>query len=140
MAQAAEPAADYGLAQRIRARIEEIYAAKSVKGEGDLSYSIMPVAVPPERGNFLLDVCRAERAASTLEVGMAWGLSTLHIFQALVENGAAAPHHVIMDPFQAAVYHNAALRTLRELGLESSVEFYPEPSGLVLPRLVSAGR
>lgn len=133
-------AADSALARRIGARIEEIYAAKSVQGEDGLTYSIMPVAVPPERGRFLLEVCRAQRPVSTLEVGMAWGLSTLHIFQALAECGVAAPHHVIMDPFQASTYHNAALRTLRELGLEHGVEFYPEPSGLVLPRLVSEGR
>ena len=75
-------------AARIRARIAEIYATKSITGEDGATYSIMPVAVPSERGRFLLEVCRAQGAASTLEIGMAWGLSTLHIFQALAEKGA----------------------------------------------------
>jgi predicted O-methyltransferase YrrM len=100
----------------------------------------MPVAVPPERGRFLLEVCRAQRPTLTLEIGMAWGLSTLHIFQALAESTIEAPHHVLMDPYQPTVYHNAALRMLDQLGLRDSVEFYPEPSGLVLPRLAAAGR
>ncbi len=141
MAQMAEQAvADSQLARSIRARIEQIYSAKSVKGEDDSVHSIMPAALPPERGRFLLEMCRAHRPIATLEVGLAWGLSTLHIFQALAENGAAAPHHVIMDPFQHSLFHNAALRVLRELGLERAVEFYSQPSGLVLPRLVSEGR
>jgi predicted O-methyltransferase YrrM len=140
MAQAVESAIGNEPARRIRASIERIYAAQSVQGEDGVTYSIMPVAVPPERGRFLLEVCRAHGGARTLEVGMAWGLSTLHIFQALAENGVDASHHVIMDPFQATVYHNAALRTLAELGLSQNVEFYSEPSGLVLPRLAAAGR
>jgi FkbM family methyltransferase len=126
--------------QRIAARIEQIYASKLVAGEDNATYSIIPEAVPPERGRFLLEACRAHGGANTLEIGMAWGLSTLHIFQALADKGVTAPHHVIMDPFQAGVHHNAALRTLNELGLGPYVEFYPEPSGLVLPRLVAEGR
>src|SRR5579864_4702308 len=131
---------DHELAERIRARIEQAYATKSLQGEDGASYSIMPAALPPERGRFLLEVCRAQRPIDTLEVGLAWGMSTLHIFQALAENGVAAPHHVLIDPFQSSAYHNAALRMLRELGLERGIEFYPEPSGLVLPRLVGEGR
>ncbi len=127
-------------AQLIAARIEQIYAGESVAGEDSVSYSIVPEAVPRERGRFLLEACRAHGGANTLEIGMAWGLSTLHIFQALADKEVTAPHHVIMDPFQASVYHNAALRTLNELGLDPYVEFYPEPSGLVLPRLVDEGR
>jgi predicted O-methyltransferase YrrM len=140
MAEAIQRALDNELVRRIRERIERIYATKSIQGEDGVTYSIMPVAVPPERGRFLLEVSRAQGAASTLEVGMAWGLSALHIFQALAENGIGTPHHVIMDPFQAAVYHNAALRTFGELGLGANLEFYPEPSGLVLPRLAAEGR
>jgi predicted O-methyltransferase YrrM len=131
---------DNELVERIRTRIERAYATKSVEGEDGVTYSIMPAALPPERARFLLEVCRAQRPTATLEVGMAWGMSTLHIFQALAENGVAVPHHVLMDPFQPSLFHNGALRALRELGLEPNVEFYAEPSGLVLPRLVSEGR
>ncbi len=71
---------------------------------------------------------------------MAWGVSTLHILQALMENGVAQPRHVLMDPFQGSSFHNAALRTLAELGLEDCVEFHAQPSSLVLPRMVGEGR
>jgi predicted O-methyltransferase YrrM len=140
MAEAIQATLDNERARRIRERIAATYAGKSMRGEDGAVYSIVPVAVPPERGRFLLEVCRAHGAASTLEVGMAWGLSTLHIFLALAENGISAPHHVLMDPFQPTVYHNAALRALDELGLGANVEFYPEPSGIVLPRLAAARR
>ncbi|HEY2105528.1 MAG TPA: hypothetical protein VGH29_07070, partial [Candidatus Binataceae bacterium] len=96
---AGQVVADNQLARRIAARIEQIYSAKSVKGEDGTMHSIVPAALPPERGGFLLEMCRAQRPIATLEVGLAWGLSTLHIFQALAENGAGIPRHVIMDPF-----------------------------------------
>ena len=125
---------------RIRARIDTIYSTQSVQGEDGVTYSIVPVSIPPDRGQFLLDICRAERAVNTLEIGMAWGLSTLHILQGLLENGLNQARHVVIDPWEAQIYHNAALRILRELGIDRNVEFYPEPSGIVLPRLAAHGR
>lgn len=128
------------LARRIGERIEEIYSTKSLKADDGGMYSIMPAALPPERGRFVLEACRAQAPGATIEIGLAWGLSTLHILRALAENGVAAPRHVVMDPFQRKVFHDAALRAIRELGLESALEFYPEPSGLVLPRMLAEGR
>ena len=69
----------------IRQRIEQVYAQQSVLGEDGASHSVLPIAVTPERGAFIADLCRAERPSATLEIGMAWGLSTLHILAALAE-------------------------------------------------------
>ena len=48
---------------------------------------------------------------------MAWGMSTLHIIEALLANGAADGAHVVIDPMQTSLFHNAARRTLREIGV-----------------------
>ena len=105
-------------AATIRQRIERIYSDQVVLGEDGASHGILPVAVTPERGAFIADLCRAEKPSTTLEVGMAWGLSTLYILAALAEvrGGAVGPPHVVMDPYQAARYGNAALRLVREVG------------------------
>ncbi len=71
---------------------------------------------------------------------MAWGLSTLHIIEALLANGATGRAHVVIDPMQTVWFHNAALRALRESGVDELVEFHAAPSNLALPALVSAGR
>lgn len=129
-------------ANLIRQRIERLYAEQSALDEHGASHDILPIAVTPERGTFIADLCRAERPAATLEVGMAWGLSTLHILAALAEvrGSADGQPHVVMDPFQAARFGNAALRLVREVGAERMVEFYPEPSEIVLPRMLASGR
>jgi predicted O-methyltransferase YrrM len=129
-------------ADLIRQRIERLYAEQGVLDEDGASHGILPIAVTPERGAFIADLCRAERPSATLEVGMAWGLSTLHILAALAElrGSAAGQPHVVMDPFQASRFGNAALRLVREVGAERMVEFYPEPSEIVLPRMLANGR
>jgi hypothetical protein len=71
---------------------------------------------------------------------MAFGRSTLFILQALLENGGDFRPHVVIDPYQSSAYHNAGLRLIRDLGLAELVEFYQEPSELVLPLLAREKR
>jgi predicted O-methyltransferase YrrM len=127
-------------ASRIYDRIVEIYRSGVVHGADGAAYSIMPASVTPERGRFLADLCRAERALATLEIGMAWGLSTLFILEALAENGAPPHAHVVVDPFQSSRWHGAALRSVREAGAGEMVEFYEEPSEILLPRMAAERR
>jgi len=125
---------------RIRARIEEIYRSTMVVGEDGVEYKVFPASVTPERGAFIRDLCRAEHAVRSLEIGMAWGLSTLFILEALAENGAGPTAHVVIDPFQSSRWHGAALRSAREAGAAAMLEFHEERSELLLPRLVDANR
>jgi len=136
--------------QSIRNRIGEIYRDGYVLGDDGARHSISPIAVASWRGEFVRDLCIAERATSGLEVGMAWGLSTLHIIEALLANrasgeallasGASGRAHVVIDPMQSSLFHNAARRTLRDAGVDAMVEFYEERSDIILPRLISEGR
>jgi predicted O-methyltransferase YrrM len=126
--------------QSIRNLIGEIYRLGYVIGDDDVRYPIAPMAVAPWGGEFVRDACVVERATSCVEVGMAWGLSTLHVIEALLANGATGRTHVVIDPMQSSMFHNAARRTLRESGADELVEFYEERSDLVLPRLISEGR
>lgn len=126
--------------QSIRNRIQQTYQRGYVLGDDDVSYSIAPMSVASWRGEFVRNLCLAEKATSSVEVGMAWGLSTLHIVEALIANGATGRAHVVIDPMQSARFHNAARRSLRDSGVEELVEFYEERSDLALPRLISEGR
>jgi predicted O-methyltransferase YrrM len=128
-----------GSALRVHEHIERIYSAGAVRGDGG-TYQLGTASVTPDRGRFVRDMCRAAGAHTSVETGMAWGLSTLHILEALIENGTTEQAHVVMDPAQASVYHNAALHTLRSVGAENLVEFHEEPSELALPRMVAQGR
>src|SRR3954452_9516008 len=66
---------------------------------------------------------RQSRPKVSLEVGLAYGISTLNICQALREVGANK--HIVMDPFQAN-WKEIGLRNIRVAGYEDLVEFRRE--------------
>ena len=120
--------------------IASTYETGMIRDERGVEHSIHPDSVSLRRGAFLHDLIRSERASVTLEIGMAWGLSTLAMVQALVENGARRRSHVVLDPHQKSLYGGAALRALRETGAAKFVEFHEENSMTMLPRLVERNR
>ncbi|MGH7225666.1 MAG: O-methyltransferase, partial [Gemmataceae bacterium] len=127
-------------AAQLRSFIEEIYARGTIRGENGTEHQIYPESVTPDRGFFIRDACRAEKATSVLEIGMAWGLSTLHIQEGLLSNGMGEHLHLVVDPKQTVKFHGIGKQMLRNAGLEQFVEFHQEYSELLLPRLVSEGR
>jgi predicted O-methyltransferase YrrM len=124
----------------IREFIAGLYQAGVVIGADGVTCSIHPVGVSRERGRFIADLCQREGARASLEIGMAWGLSTLFILEALVANDAPPGAHVVVDPFQTADFHGAALASIRRLGLEPMIEFHEEFSELALPKMVQEQR
>lgn len=120
--------------------IAELYARGIAQGEDGTEFKILPMSLAPERGAFLRDVCLAERPGSTIEIGMACGLSTLFIVQTLIETGAASHAHTVMDPFQTGIFHDAGRRIIREAGVERLIDFRQDHSEYVLPRLLREGR
>jgi len=126
-------------ADRVGRYIEDFFSRGSALGEDGKTYPI-PESVTRGRASFVRRLCREQHAVTSVETGMAWGVSTLHILQALLENGAGPRAHVVMDPAQSTYFHNAAIRAVRELGLAGMIEFHEQPSELMLPRLLSEGR
>jgi predicted O-methyltransferase YrrM len=125
---------------RIRAEIDKLYSEGIGHGEDGFTMSLYPTSVTPGRGKFVGDLVRQLKPDATLEIGMCWGLSTLHILEAMVENGGVRQPHIVIDPFQKTYTHNGALRVLREAGADQFVEHHAELSQIFLPKLVEQGR
>jgi len=138
-AMAAEATVRSELHLEIREYLNRMFTEQTVEGDNGPN-RIFPASLTPERGAVLSAVCRAIKPRATLEVGMAWGVSTLLILEALAESDVPAAPHVVMDLAQSTFYHNAARLSLKKLGLENYVEFYEAPSELVLPHLLAGGR
>jgi predicted O-methyltransferase YrrM len=139
MGAASAPRAD--TARAIRRHIEQLYATRQLIGDDGVACELDTLSVTAERGAFIGSVCREYRPAATLEIGMAWGMSTLFMLEALADLGTAQPGcHAVIDPFQEKYFHNAAIRAVREAGALELIDFYAEPSQIVLPRMVSGGR
>jgi len=72
----------------------------------------------------------------TLEVGCAYGVSSLYICEAISKQ--PNPHHTIIDPGQFTDWHGVGVRNLREAGFDCW-ELIQEPSELALPALWKSG-
>jgi predicted O-methyltransferase YrrM len=79
-------------------------------------------------------------AVTAVEVGMAFGISTLCIADALQRNATHPPARLVtIDPHQSSGWHGAGMHLIRRAGFEGIVELIEQPSQLALPRLVEIG-
>jgi predicted O-methyltransferase YrrM len=127
--------ANLEMARALREEIRQACLLGHVEGSDGRCYEIFPDSVTPERAAFVESACSFAQPTATLEIGMAWGMSTLGILSTLSESARSFHPHVVIDPWQAARYREAALLGLRRAGAETLVEFHPKASVAVLPKL-----
>ena len=121
----------------MNALIERIYQTGRVEDPDRELVTPFPTSVPYETGALLYDVIFREALDSTLEVGMAYGLSTLFICQAHRDKGSGT--HTAIDPGQSSRFRAIGLANVRKAGLSGHLSFHEAPSFEVLPALCQAG-
>jgi predicted O-methyltransferase YrrM len=131
---------------RVRAVREKLVADGTVVTPDGRLLDVFPVAIGPAEGAALRDVVIEEGALRTVEVGLAFAISTLFLCEGLLANGSDGPH-VAIDPYQLEPgplgrnsYAGVGLRTLEEAGVRGLVDFRDEVSQIVLPALLDEGR
>jgi predicted O-methyltransferase YrrM len=116
--------------------IREIVRSGRVTDEQGHAYE--PVsAVTLESGELLYDFVRNFKPERTLETGMAFGLSTLFICQALEDNGSGT--HTAIDPLEESEFKSIGVLNLRRAQLDRRFRLFQAPSDVVLPRLCEEG-
>jgi predicted O-methyltransferase YrrM len=113
--------------------IQKIYETRSVVGR---SGNVHPLhsEIDHEEGKFLFELIEDDPSiVKTLEVGCAYGLSSLHICQALQDRSGAS--HTIIDPFQNTSWDGVGIKNLEEAGV-SFFELIEMKSEFALPRLL----
>jgi len=133
-------ASDRALRQPRRVLERLLREGTAVARSDGTRHSLFPVAVSAAEGEAVREWVRRERAKQTIEVGLGYGIAALHICEGLLENGAASARYVAVDPYQATRFSNCGLQFLEDAGLTELVEFHPQESQLVLPRLLGEGR
>lgn len=86
---------------------------------------------------FLQGIIETIGAKIGVEIGLAYGISSLAICEALARQ-AGAEHHII-DPVQEEEWHGIGLLNLKRAGFSSMIKFYPEFSWKALPRMCDEG-
>lgn len=125
--------------------IENIFATGTVLDGDDQPFQAFPTSIQYTEGQVLYRIVSQPHVQRTLEIGLAYGISTLFIAQALYDKQQppvgekGQPAHTAMDPLQAELWKNIGLANLKRAGLQQFLRFYPRPSSAVLPALVEDG-
>jgi predicted O-methyltransferase YrrM len=110
------------------------------RSDGTL-HDLFPVAASAAEGEALQGWVLWEGATQTIEIGLGYGISTLHLCEGLLGNASeATARHVAIDPYQARRFSDCGLQFLDEAGVAELVEHHAEESQIALPRLLGEGR
>jgi predicted O-methyltransferase YrrM len=120
----------------VNQKIDEIYKVRSVVGRSGNVHRLHS-AIDREEGDFLFNIIRSDRSiVNTLEVGCAYGLSSLFICSALQERHGAT--HTIIDPYQNGYWDGVGIRNLEDAGLRF-FNLIENKSEFALPKLLEQG-
>jgi predicted O-methyltransferase YrrM len=90
------------------------------------------------QAEFLIQQLRSIDASTTLEIGLAYGISALCIADEI--KGKPNARHYVIDPFQNSTYWSGlGLLNLERAGLRSIVDFREDLAQMVLPQLIQDG-
>jgi predicted O-methyltransferase YrrM len=95
--------------------------------------------VPPEDARVIDEVAALAPVRTSLETGVAFGLSTLVMCDVLRRSNDPSARHYGIDPCQHSEHGGAAIANLRRAGLERYFELRETTSQLALPRLLEEG-
>jgi len=93
--------------------------------------------IRPEEGMYIYELCRKINPQRTLEIGFAYGFSTLYFLAALKANGKGS--HVVIDPFEITDWHGIGLKKAQEMGMDRYLHFIQEKDVFGLPALAKEG-
>jgi predicted O-methyltransferase YrrM len=127
--------------RRVRGVIERLVRDGTAVAHFDGTlYNIFPVAVYAAEGEALREWVLREGATRTIEIGLGYGISALHVCEGLLGNADPAARHVVLDPNQATRFANCGLQFLEEAGVAGMVEHHAEASEIALPRFLGEDR
>jgi predicted O-methyltransferase YrrM len=93
----------------------------------------------PPQGMLIYQLVRELKPENSLEIGLAFGFSTMYFLAAIHANGSG--HHVAVDPFQYEWWHGIGVAREKVVGIERGLfEFAQETSILALTRFAREQR
>jgi predicted O-methyltransferase YrrM len=123
--------------RRVRAVIERlVHDGTAVARSDGTLHSLFPVAASAAECEALRGWVLRERAAQTIEIGLGYGISALHVCEGLLANPDPTAYHVVIDPYQTTRFSNCGLQFLEEAGVAGLVEHHAQESLIALARFL----
>lgn len=115
--------------------LRSMYSEQPQTGSDGQKHKLDPITrISVEEGACLYHLCRDSGAARTMEIGCAYGFSTLYFLAAISSNPAAT--HTAIDPWETHAWHGIAVANARAVGMDKSFRLIEEKSFLAVPRLI----
>ncbi len=116
--------------------LKGMYENKLVDDAGQPVVMDTVTRISPQQGGLLYELARRPEVLRTLEIGFAYGFSTVFLLEGLV--GKEGASHCAIDPFERGMWNGIGLRAVRALGFEN-FRWAEDSSIHELSRLVKAG-
>ncbi|MEQ8521840.1 MAG: class I SAM-dependent methyltransferase [Vicingaceae bacterium] len=113
--------------------VDEIFSSKEVKDKNGKPYPLESNLDQME-GAFLQKLIKNNAISSSIEVGCAFGLSSLFICSELQHKSGR--QHTIIDPYQNSDWHGIGVNNLRKAGIDF-FNLIEKPSEIALPELLN---
>ena len=126
------------LPEKFSSRLISMYQGDLQRGVDGKWHNLDPVVkISPSQGMWIYNLCRAKMPTPrTLEVGMAYGYSTIYFLAALSQNGGGC--HTAIDPFQDA-WGRVGLAHANALSSPGVFRFFSDRSDRVATDLARSG-
>ena len=112
--------------------VKQILMSKTVTDEFGNNHKLRS-EIGPDKGEFIWALIQSNEIEHSIEIGCAFGISSLYICDALSQK--ESPRHVIIDPFQSTTWHGVGVNNLQTAGF-SFYELIEKPSEIALPTLL----
>lgn len=99
------------LSAKAKAILDEMYSATKLKGADGLVEIDSITRIDKTAGSELNRLVRENETTKSLEIGLAYGFSTIWIMDALSPDGS----HIALDPFQSSYWHGVGATQARRL-------------------------
>lgn len=116
--------------------LKEILRNDSVKDENNISYKLHS-HTGESQGVFLQEILIRLKPAKTLEIGLAYGISSLFILEIIKELNNEDGSHIIFDPYPDVYWNNVGLHNIKKAGYSNLVDFRKQFSDDGLIQLIS---
>jgi predicted O-methyltransferase YrrM len=100
------------LGSQFKTTLLSLYQGDPQKGfDGELHPIDGTTRIPPEEGMLIYNLCLSAKPESTLEIGLAYGFSTIYFLAAATKNQKGK--HTAIDPLQKSHWHGIGLTLAR---------------------------
>jgi predicted O-methyltransferase YrrM len=121
--------------QSTREKLQQLYAGGQQLGTDGQFHSIDTQTLTSQiQGDKIASIHRSLRPSLSIEIGLAYGFSTLYILDAMHEGGYG--RHIAVDPMAESFWHGIGLQAIKDADLEGRFKWIRESSSDALPMLI----